>query len=312
MRSSSASSKALSPRHPLRERLRAHLMLALYRAGRQAEALEVYQDARRALVDGLGIDPSPTLQELERAILRQDPSLDVDGARPAAAPAAAQEPGELEFPGRSLLVVPQDAANLDALLALAEPLATRPAREIILARLVPEGEALAEVNALLEARRAALVSRLIPARAATFTSASPGEDLVMLASDQDVHLALLDAPPSLLADGVADAELSVVLADMPCDVAVLVSRKGAHPAPDAERPVASSPSAVPSTSGPRSRSAPAGGRARLPAAPPRHRRGSEAAAATRAGCLPEPRSWCSGLRPYRRSRWCWSSPARQP
>ena len=61
--------------HPFRERLRAQLMVALYRAGRQAEALEAYQSARRTLVDELGIDPSEDLQELERAILRQDPRL---------------------------------------------------------------------------------------------------------------------------------------------------------------------------------------------------------------------------------------------
>ena len=52
--------------NPFRERLRGQLMLALYRAGRQAEALEAYQSARRTLVDGLGIEPSPALQELER------------------------------------------------------------------------------------------------------------------------------------------------------------------------------------------------------------------------------------------------------
>ena len=59
----------------LDERLRALLMLALYRAGRQAEALEVYQRGRRALVDELGLEPGAELRELERAILRQDPSL---------------------------------------------------------------------------------------------------------------------------------------------------------------------------------------------------------------------------------------------
>jgi DNA-binding SARP family transcriptional activator len=61
--------------HPLRERLRGHLMLALYRCGRQAEALEVYRAARLALAAELGLDPSAALQELERMILRQDPDL---------------------------------------------------------------------------------------------------------------------------------------------------------------------------------------------------------------------------------------------
>jgi DNA-binding SARP family transcriptional activator len=80
--------EALAAEHPVREHLRAQLMLALYRSRRQAEALEVYQAARRALVDELGIEPSPELQELERRILRQDPTLDV-GARPAPARRAA-------------------------------------------------------------------------------------------------------------------------------------------------------------------------------------------------------------------------------
>ena len=77
--------KELVSAHPLREGFRAQLMLALYRSGRQAEALEVYQDARRALVEEFGIDPSPALQELEQAILRQE--LPPAPKRPPAAPA---------------------------------------------------------------------------------------------------------------------------------------------------------------------------------------------------------------------------------
>jgi DNA-binding SARP family transcriptional activator len=67
--------ETLVAREPFRERLRGQLMLALYRAGRQAEALDVYRRTREALVDELGIEPGPELQELERAILRQDPEL---------------------------------------------------------------------------------------------------------------------------------------------------------------------------------------------------------------------------------------------
>ena len=61
--------------HPLREGLRAQLMLALYRAGRQAEALEAFQEARSVLRDELGLDPSPALQRLEHQILNHDPEL---------------------------------------------------------------------------------------------------------------------------------------------------------------------------------------------------------------------------------------------
>src|SRR6266566_5689732 len=61
--------------HPLRERLRGQLMLALYRAGRQADALDVYRRGRRALAEELGLEPDEALQRLEKAILVHDPSL---------------------------------------------------------------------------------------------------------------------------------------------------------------------------------------------------------------------------------------------
>jgi DNA-binding SARP family transcriptional activator len=80
--------ETLVGQHPLRERLRGQLMLALYRSGRQAEALEAYQRARAVLVDELGIEPGLPLRELEKAILRQDPAL--------AAAAVARVPVEAE------------------------------------------------------------------------------------------------------------------------------------------------------------------------------------------------------------------------
>jgi YVTN family beta-propeller protein len=67
--------EALVAEHPLRERLRAQLMVALYRCGRQADALDAYPRARRALLDELGVEPGPALRELQAAILRQDPEL---------------------------------------------------------------------------------------------------------------------------------------------------------------------------------------------------------------------------------------------
>jgi DNA-binding SARP family transcriptional activator len=73
--------EALVAGHPYRERLRREHMLALYRSGRQAEALDAYRQARGTLVEELGIEPGAELQELERAILRQDPELALPAAR---------------------------------------------------------------------------------------------------------------------------------------------------------------------------------------------------------------------------------------
>jgi len=81
--------RALVAEHPLREQLRARLMLALYRSGRQIEALNVHREGRQQLVEELGVEPGSVLQELEAAILRQDPALGV----PPRAEAGARHPG---------------------------------------------------------------------------------------------------------------------------------------------------------------------------------------------------------------------------
>src|SRR4051794_37087438 len=84
----------LAMQHPLRERIRGQLMLALYRSGRQAEALDVYADARSRLVEELGLEPGRDLKTLQQRILEQDPGLD---ARPR--PAASQT-ADRSFIGR--------------------------------------------------------------------------------------------------------------------------------------------------------------------------------------------------------------------
>lgn len=80
--------ETLTQAEPLREGLRAQLMLALYRSGRQAEALEVYRATRRRLVDELGIEPSASLRQLHSAILDQDPALQPGGSAESASPRA--------------------------------------------------------------------------------------------------------------------------------------------------------------------------------------------------------------------------------
>ena len=80
--------EGLVKKYPLRERLSAQLILALYRCGRQAEALDVYQEARRLLVGELGLEPGEQLQQLERAILVHDPALE----QPRMPPEAVGEP----------------------------------------------------------------------------------------------------------------------------------------------------------------------------------------------------------------------------
>jgi hypothetical protein len=79
---------------PLREALWSHLIIALYRSGRQADALGAYQQCRRTLDEQLGIEPSPALRKLESAVLQQSPALDWQTPSPASPPQDVSLAGE--------------------------------------------------------------------------------------------------------------------------------------------------------------------------------------------------------------------------
>jgi DNA-binding SARP family transcriptional activator len=220
--------EALVAEHPLREALRRQLMLGLYRSGRQSEALDAYRQARRTLVEELGIEPSSALQELERAILRQDSALElaVEAPTPSARASA-----------HSIVLVPRDGASLDALVAIGAPLTRRPPRELIVVQLATSDAELGAATSRVHDRRAALVADGFAVRAAAFTSSSPAEDIVRLASEQDADLLLLDAPVGSLESAALPPDLATVLAGTTCDVAVLVTRNGEPAVLDRAQPL---------------------------------------------------------------------------
>ena len=208
--------------HPLRERLRGQLMLALYKSGRQAEALQVYQETRALLVDELGLEPGQALQQLERAILLQDPTLE-PSVEPAASPRPAVGPvGAVE--NRALLVVALDQQSLDPLLWLARPLAVaEPLHEVIVIRLVglENEDALLSAASELDVVRGDLAAAGVSARAAAFTSVELGDDLARMSSDHEIDLLLIDGE-QLLGDDL-DPLVSMLEQSL-CDVALVLHR----------------------------------------------------------------------------------------
>ena len=193
-------------------------MLALYRAGRQAEALEAYRAARETLVEELGIEPSEELESLERAILRHDPDL---LPRPDGAGRGARYPSGEDRSDRS----PGDQLRANAGRA-GRPLARHPDRELVLASTVSSSEDLLEVTKRLREATAPLGQQGVVARVAAHLG-GPGSRLVEACAEQDVDILLVDAPQGLL----EDARLLSLLDDAPCDVAVVVGDHSAMKGP---------------------------------------------------------------------------------
>ena len=208
--------EALVHEHPLHERLAGAYMRALYGAGRQAEALEVYRTTRRTFVAELGIEPSPALRELEQAILRQDPELSPH-PRPSAL--------------RSIVVVAGDERRFGELLAIAEPLSNRPA-----ARAHPRAlhdrpsRARRRDDCAGGATRRASGAR-VACRIAAYTTSAAGAEAALLAAEQPVDLVLAEAPPELLGGGPLAEPLSDLLEQAPCEVGLLTAGTGAAGGP---------------------------------------------------------------------------------
>jgi hypothetical protein len=161
-------------------------MLALYRSGRQAEALAAFRAGRRALVEQLGIEPSRGLQELERAILRHEPALD--------------EPPTRVRVRSSIICVGTELVDLVAPLVRGE-------RDLLLVEVPADSSELIACAARLEQARARLEPRGLTVRTACFTSRRRDEDLVRLAVEQNGELLLVGGPE------IEKLEAS------PCDVA---------------------------------------------------------------------------------------------
>ena len=250
--------ESLVASHPLRERLRAGLMLALYRSGRQSEALNAYQDARRVLVEEFGIDPSRDLQELERQMLRQDSALDLESATSsAAAPAAPQ--------ARSILVLAADPTSSRLAVAVAGSLArSKVPHELILARLVaatpgsarraPRRDGRAPGNCALRWQRT-VSRRGLPRSPRRRRARTPS----VWPRSSPWTCCWSEREPSELREGGFDPDLLAILDGAPCDVAVFLESRRHRAQPQATR--LPSPSAAASTTGRRS-SWPRGSRAR--------------------------------------------------
>lgn len=185
--------QALVREHPYREQLRAKLMLALYRAGRQADALAAYRDARHVLIDELGIEPGAELRELEQSILAQDPALAAPPrTSPARAETAQRDTGpvvEAATPERRRAHVRLVAAVVAmAAVALVVVLATHSGHKVAHAPLTSDSQAVAEIDPAKNAVTAAASVGASPGALAY----DPASDSLWVANRDDETITHID------------------------------------------------------------------------------------------------------------------------
>ena len=177
---------------PMRERFRAQLMLALYRSGRQADALAVYQRARRTFVDELGIEPSESLRRLERAVLAHDPALNVPQAGPTSPRRAPIPVTPLLGRERELAAIAEVVRNADTRLVTLTGTGgigkTRLALELV-RRLSPEFQHGSAVATIANLRDPALVAgAILEALEVPEVGPNPEEELIRALADSEVLL----------------------------------------------------------------------------------------------------------------------------
>jgi DNA-binding SARP family transcriptional activator len=209
--------EALARAHPLHEGLVGALMRALYGSGRQADALDVYRRTRETFDTELGIEPSPFLRDLERAILRQDPELLADG-----------QPGDGT---RSILVLAEDLDRVADMLSIAEPLAAGSGCELIIVSFAADQTELATLTDRLGEQRDAIAARGVHSRVAAYTTAEAGGEAALLATEHAVDLVLSEAPRELSDAAALSEPVATMLERTPCDVGLLSTGVGAADGP---------------------------------------------------------------------------------